>query len=302
MQNEHKPSLPHPTRSANRLFAALFAGAYALLLVDRAVVGLLGHAWPVPLLGALIVLLGSLGFPAVERRRSRPLTCAYFAVQLALGVIIFHGSVIGATFLLLVIVGQSVRVLPPWATLLIGAPLPLLHVGMEWPQALREGGTFLVALVFLVALSQAMVKAERARAALDEANRALRDYAAQSEELATARERNRIAREIHDGLGTISQPSTCRSRPPAASLTPIARAPSRPWPKPSNSPTRRSTMSGRELEIVRLLARGATNREIAAALVLAEGTVKNHLTSILGKLGARDRAQAVLIAKDLGII
>jgi DNA-binding NarL/FixJ family response regulator len=61
-------------------------------------------------------------------------------------------------------------------------------------------------------------------------------------------------------------------------------------------------LSERELEIVRLLARGATNREIAATLVLAEGTVKNHLTSILGKLSARDRAQAVLIAKDLGII
>jgi len=61
-------------------------------------------------------------------------------------------------------------------------------------------------------------------------------------------------------------------------------------------------LSGREPEIVRLLSRGATNREIAAALVLAEGTVKNQLTSILGKLGARDRAQAVLIAKDLGII
>jgi DNA-binding NarL/FixJ family response regulator len=61
-------------------------------------------------------------------------------------------------------------------------------------------------------------------------------------------------------------------------------------------------LSSRELEIVRLLSRGATNREIAAALVLAEGTVKNHLTNILGKLGARDRAQAALIAKDLGII
>jgi DNA-binding NarL/FixJ family response regulator len=61
-------------------------------------------------------------------------------------------------------------------------------------------------------------------------------------------------------------------------------------------------LSERELEIVRLLASGATNREIAATLVLAEGTVKNHLTNILGKLGARDRAQAVLIAKDLGII
>jgi DNA-binding NarL/FixJ family response regulator len=61
-------------------------------------------------------------------------------------------------------------------------------------------------------------------------------------------------------------------------------------------------LSERELEIVRLLAGGATNREIAATLVLAEGTVKNHLTNILGKLGARDRAQAVLLAKDLGII
>jgi signal transduction histidine kinase len=87
-----------------------------------------------------------------------------------------------------------VRVLPLWGTLLIGAPLPFLHVGMAWPEALRDGGTFLVALIF-------MVRAERARAALDQANRALRDYAAQSEELATARERNRIAREIHDGLG-----------------------------------------------------------------------------------------------------
>lgn len=61
-------------------------------------------------------------------------------------------------------------------------------------------------------------------------------------------------------------------------------------------------LSARELEILRLLAGGATNRELAAALVLAEGTVKNHLTSILGKLGARDRAQAVLLARDLGLI
>jgi signal transduction histidine kinase len=116
-------------------------------------------------------------------------------------VAIFAGSVLGGTFLLLVIVGQSVRVLPPWVTLLIGAPLPLLHLGMDWPDALREGGTFLVALIFLVGFSQAMSSVERARAELDAANGQLRDYAAQSEELATARERNRIAREIHDGLG-----------------------------------------------------------------------------------------------------
>lgn len=61
-------------------------------------------------------------------------------------------------------------------------------------------------------------------------------------------------------------------------------------------------LSPREREILHLLADGATNREIAATLVLAEGTVKNHLTNILGKLGARDRAQAVLLARDLGLI
>jgi signal transduction histidine kinase len=201
MKRVHRPSLLQRVPHLSGLFAALFLGAYALLLVDRYAFGQLGRSWATLLIGAVVVLLGSLGFPAVERRNNRRLTAAYFAVQLPLGAVIFATSTLGGTFLLLVVVAQSVRVLPPWGTLLIGAPLPLLHVGMGWPGILRESSTFLVALVFLVALSRAMVKAERARAALDEANRKLRDYAAQSEELATARERNRIAREIHDGLG-----------------------------------------------------------------------------------------------------
>jgi DNA-binding NarL/FixJ family response regulator len=62
------------------------------------------------------------------------------------------------------------------------------------------------------------------------------------------------------------------------------------------------SLSAREQEVLRLLAGGATNREIAAALVLAEGTVKNHLTNILGKLDARDRTHAVLRARDLGLV
>jgi DNA-binding NarL/FixJ family response regulator len=61
-------------------------------------------------------------------------------------------------------------------------------------------------------------------------------------------------------------------------------------------------LSERELEILRLIAQGASNREIAAALFLAEGTVKNHVTNILGKLGARDRTQAAIKAKDLGLM
>lgn len=60
-------------------------------------------------------------------------------------------------------------------------------------------------------------------------------------------------------------------------------------------------LSEREIEVLRLVAAGASNREIAANLVIAEGTVKNHLTSILGKLGVRDRTQAALKAREMGL-
>jgi DNA-binding NarL/FixJ family response regulator len=61
-------------------------------------------------------------------------------------------------------------------------------------------------------------------------------------------------------------------------------------------------LSARETEILRLVATGASNREIADTLVIAEGTVKNHLTNILGKLSAKDRMQAVLKAREYGLI
>jgi DNA-binding NarL/FixJ family response regulator len=61
-------------------------------------------------------------------------------------------------------------------------------------------------------------------------------------------------------------------------------------------------LSGREIEILGLVSTGLSNREIAEKLVISEGTVKNHLTNILGKLGARDRMQATLRAKELGIL
>jgi len=58
-------------------------------------------------------------------------------------------------------------------------------------------------------------------------------------------------------------------------------------------------LTDRELEILRLLSGGYSNREIAQALNLAEGTVKNHLSSILAKLGVRDRTRAVLKALEM---
>ncbi len=61
-------------------------------------------------------------------------------------------------------------------------------------------------------------------------------------------------------------------------------------------------LSPRETEILRLVATGASNRDIAEMLVIAEGTVKNHLTNILGKLSAKDRMQAVMKAREYGLI
>ncbi len=62
------------------------------------------------------------------------------------------------------------------------------------------------------------------------------------------------------------------------------------------------TLSPRELEILKLVASGDSNKEIAEKLVITEGTVKNHLSNILAKLSAKDRLQAVIHARELGIL
>jgi DNA-binding NarL/FixJ family response regulator len=61
-------------------------------------------------------------------------------------------------------------------------------------------------------------------------------------------------------------------------------------------------LSEREREILQLLAQGLSNREIGERLSLAEGTVKNYVTNILQKMGVRDRTQAAVRARELGIV
>ena len=61
-------------------------------------------------------------------------------------------------------------------------------------------------------------------------------------------------------------------------------------------------LTDRERQVVRLMAGGYSNKEIAHALVTAEGTIKNHVSSILMKLGARDRTRAVLKALESGLL
>jgi DNA-binding NarL/FixJ family response regulator len=61
-------------------------------------------------------------------------------------------------------------------------------------------------------------------------------------------------------------------------------------------------LTAREIEVLRLLAGGCTNHEIAARLFVSDGTVKNHVSRILSRLGLRDRTQAAIYARDHGLL
>ncbi|MBN1370336.1 MAG: sensor histidine kinase [Anaerolineaceae bacterium] len=140
-------------------------------------------------------------------RHPRPINKAlYFIIQILLGAYMVYRGGSGMWLVLLPLVSTAVQHLPRfWSVLAIlgiwaGQVLPFLYIyGVEvsagWAMP------FLAAIIFVAVFTQLMVNEQHARLELAAAHQKLREYAAQVEELAVVQERNRLAREIHDGLG-----------------------------------------------------------------------------------------------------
>jgi len=201
-------------------FIAVVIAAYLSALTALSYVGRF-FTWQtiVTLVAASVayLIVGVAGFGYCRRSGSPRSALIYFAVQLPLVATIVYLARRGGLLWLcmLPLASQSVVLLPRrwvWVVcalllLITAAPLGLGPRG-SWTAAAVVGVVFSAGLVFVVVFTQIAVNERQARgeverlaAELGEANRKLREYAAQVEELATAKERNRLAREIHDSLG-----------------------------------------------------------------------------------------------------
>ena len=183
--------------------AVLAVTGYVTLLFE------LPHlAYPVEaaVIGAVYVLVAVLAFRWIDRqgpRRRRLAAAAHVPVLLVLGHLVYGvgEAGFGATLLVMVLISQSVLLLPLPAAALVVALVPFFHVGMTLVDGLANGLPLFGAAVFTAAVTELLRRERRARTDLALAHDRLREYAAQAEELATTHERNRLARDIHDGLG-----------------------------------------------------------------------------------------------------
>ncbi len=185
--------------AVNRALPALAVAALLVMLLEVA-----PGVWvlPVAVVGAGFVAWSVAGYRwALTRGRRAGVT--YVSVALALGFVVFNaaGAGVGSTLLLVVVVVQAVMLLPlPWAAV-VTVLVPLVHVGMPMPDAFRQVVSTGLACSFAFVLAALHLREQNARSELAEANARLRALSAQVEELATIKERARVARDIHDGLG-----------------------------------------------------------------------------------------------------
>jgi signal transduction histidine kinase len=209
-----KPKPPDKTSffsSGNIAFVIVVGASYAsattAIIYSRRPV----RAWEAAVLliaGAAYLVVGTYGFAICRRSQSLLAGVGYFAIQLALALtlIILRGSTGELALILLPLAGQSALRLPlpgmvPICFLIyVTLVMPFIIRG-RWVDAIALALIYGTGIVFVVVFTRVAASEREARTALADANQLLRDHAAQVEELATTKERNRLAREIHDSLG-----------------------------------------------------------------------------------------------------
>jgi signal transduction histidine kinase len=200
-------------RQANVAFVVVVLAAYTSL-VGNAGSYTTWELTALVVLGVAFTALGLWVFPMCEDGLAGWRTAAYFAAQLALGggiVVIGNAGLVG--LVMFPLASQAAACLPArWLVPVCGlilvlsvAPIALM-IGIA--TAVQATLGYLAGIIFVVVFTQIASSEERARGEverlaleLSQANQQLRFYAVQAEELATVRERNRLAREIHDSLG-----------------------------------------------------------------------------------------------------
>ncbi|HMD89595.1 MAG TPA: sensor histidine kinase [Anaerolineaceae bacterium] len=202
-------------KGLNLAFAVIVMASYFATFSSLQQANLLDIALLI-VLGITYIAIGIYGFEYCLKKPSLMLRLGYFVVQIPLGgVIVYltHGAGFNA-LLLLPLAGHSVVLLSTYWVQAANIITMLVYVASvyafsnNWTNVWTGLPIFLAGEVFIVVFTQMAVNEERAHgevarlvSELEEANQRLREYALQIEELAIAKERNRLAREIHDGLG-----------------------------------------------------------------------------------------------------
>ena len=186
---------------------ASYVSATTTLLYSRRAVPL----WELAVLitaAVAYLIVGTYGFSLARRCAKGRSAALYFIVQLLIAALLIklRGHAGELSFILLPLAGQSALLLPMhWmiavcALIYLLLVMPLIMVS-RWVDAVIVALAYGVGVIFVVVFTRIAASEREARASLSEANRQLREHAAQVEELAVTKERNRLAREIHDSLG-----------------------------------------------------------------------------------------------------
>lgn len=159
-------------------------------------------------LGSAYLVMGTYGFAICRRAGSLSWGISYFVIQLLIAatLIVLRGSTGELALILLPLAGQTglllpLRVMVPFCVLIYVTLVMPLVIRSRWVDAIAMGVIYGTGIVFVVVFTRVAASEREARSELAEANQRLRERAAQIEDLAITKERNRLAREIHDSLG-----------------------------------------------------------------------------------------------------